>query len=41
MFGIAELVKMGYFKSSETIIAVISGCLQGNIGMKEKIQKFI
>lgn len=41
MFGISELIKSGYFKSGETIIAVHSGGLQGNLGMKEKIEKFI
>ncbi len=39
MFGIAELIISGYFKSGETIVAVHSGGLQGNIGMKGKIEK--
>jgi len=40
MFGIAELIKSGYFKSGETIVAIHSGGLQGNIGMIGKIEKF-
>jgi 1-aminocyclopropane-1-carboxylate deaminase len=39
MFGIAELIKSGYFKSGETIVAIHSGGLQGNLGMVEKIEK--
>ena len=41
MFGIAELIKSGYFKSGETIIAIHSGGLQGNLGMKGKIEKLV
>jgi len=40
MFGIAELIKREHFKSGETIVAIHSGGLQGNLGMKEKIKKF-
>jgi 1-aminocyclopropane-1-carboxylate deaminase len=40
MFGISELLKTGYFKSGETIIAIHSGGLQGNHGMQGKIEKF-
>ncbi len=40
MFGIAELIKSGYFKSGETIVAIHSGGLQGNLGMMERIEKF-
>ncbi|MCF6270000.1 MAG: pyridoxal-phosphate dependent enzyme [Melioribacteraceae bacterium] len=39
MFGIAKLIKSGYFKSGETIVAIHSGGLQGNLGMKERINK--
>ena len=39
MFGIAELIKVGYFKSGEIIVAVHSGGLQGNLGMADKIRK--
>jgi len=41
MFGIADLIRKGFFKSGETIIAIHSGGLQGNIGMKEKVQKIL
>lgn len=41
MFGIAELIKSGYFKSGETIIAIHSGGLQGNIGMCRNIEKVL
>ncbi len=41
MFGIAELIKSGYFKSGETIVAIHSGGLQGNLGMKRQIDKYI
>ena len=41
MFGIRELIKSGYFKSGETIIAIHSGGLQGNLGMKGKIEKVV
>ena len=40
MFGISELVKSGYFKPGETVVAIHSGGLQGNLGMKDKIKKF-
>ena len=40
MFGIAELIKSGYFKADETIVAIHSGGIQGNLGMKSKIKKF-
>ncbi len=40
MFGIAELIKSGYFKMGETIVAIHSGGLQGNLGMQKKIKKF-
>ncbi len=40
MFGIAELIKSGYFKTGETIVAIHSGGLQGNLGMQKKIKKF-
>ena len=40
MFGIADLIKKGFFKSGETIVAIHSGGLQGNEGMKEKARKF-
>jgi len=41
MFGIAELIRSGYFKSEETIIAIHSGGLQGNLGMQNRINQFI
>ncbi|NOX66646.1 MAG: 1-aminocyclopropane-1-carboxylate deaminase/D-cysteine desulfhydrase [Chlorobi bacterium] len=41
MLGIADLIRKGFFKSGETIIAIHSGGLQGNIGMKEKVQKIL
>jgi len=40
MFGIADLIKKGFFKPGETIIAIHSGGLQGNEGMREKVKKF-
>ncbi len=40
MFGIADLIKKGFFKSGETIVAIHSGGLQGNEGMREKVRKF-
>jgi 1-aminocyclopropane-1-carboxylate deaminase/D-cysteine desulfhydrase-like pyridoxal-dependent ACC family enzyme len=40
MYGISELIKSGYFKTGETIIAIHSGGLQGNYGMKKKAEKF-
>lgn len=40
MFGIAELIKNGFFKSGETIVAIHSGGLQGNLGMGDRIKKF-
>ena len=40
MFGIADLIKSGYFNPGETIVAVHSGGLQGNFGMKDKIKRF-
>ncbi len=39
MFGIADLIKRKFFKSGETIVAIHSGGLQGNEGMKEKVKK--
>lgn len=41
MFGISELIKSGYFKSGETIVAIHSGGLQGNVAMKEKAKKYL
>jgi 1-aminocyclopropane-1-carboxylate deaminase/D-cysteine desulfhydrase-like pyridoxal-dependent ACC family enzyme len=41
MFGIADLIKNGFLKSGETIIAIHSGGLQGNEGMKEKVRKIM
>ncbi len=41
MFGITDLIKMGVFKSGETIVAIHSGGLQGNEGMKEKENKIM
>lgn len=41
MFGITELIKSGYFKSGETIIAIHSGGLQGNVGMHRNIEKVL
>ncbi len=41
MFGISELIKSGHFKSGETIIAIHSGGLQGNVAMKEKAKKYL
>jgi len=41
MFGIADLIKKGIFKSGETIVAIHSGGLQGNDGMKEKVRKML
>ena len=41
MFGIADLIKKGFFKSGETIVAIHSGGLQGNEGMKEKVDKVL
>lgn len=38
MFGIAELIKGGYFKSGETIVAIHSGGLQGNFGMLKRVE---
>ena len=40
MFGIADLIKSGNFNPGETIVAVHSGGLQGNFGMKDKIKRF-
>ena len=39
MFGLSDLVKKGYFKSGASIVAIHSGGIQGNIGMKERIIK--
>lgn len=41
MLGIADLIKKGFFKSGETIVAIHSGGLQGNGGMKEKVDKIL
>jgi len=41
MFGIYDLLKTGFFKKNETIIAVHTGGLQGNEGMKKKIEKVL
>ena len=41
MFGISELIISGYFKASETIIAIHSGGLQGNLGMKKRAEKYL
>ncbi|HPN39428.1 MAG TPA: pyridoxal-phosphate dependent enzyme [Melioribacteraceae bacterium] len=38
-YGINRLIKNGFFKDGETIIAVHTGGLQGLMGMKEKMQK--
>jgi len=40
MFGISDLIRKGFFKSGETIVAIHSGGLQGNAGMKKKEEKF-
>lgn len=37
MFGIYDLIKKGYFKRGETILAIHTGGLQGNKGMDKKI----
>ncbi|VAX19086.1 pyridoxal phosphate-dependent deaminase, putative [hydrothermal vent metagenome] len=39
MYGIADLIRKGFLKSGETIVAIHSGGLQGNEGMKEKVSK--
>lgn len=41
MFGIADLIKKGFFKSGETVVAIHSGGLQGNEGMKERVEKVL
>ena len=41
MFGITDQINQGFFKSGETIVAIHSGGLQGNEGMKEKINKML
>ena len=41
MFGIFDLIKNGFFKKEEKIIAVHTGGLQGNEGMKKKIEKVL
>jgi len=41
MFGIAELIQSGYFKPGETIVAIHSGGIQGNIGMQRNIEKVL
>ncbi len=41
MFGIADLIKKGFFKSGETVVAIHSGGLQGNEGMKERVEKLL
>jgi len=40
MFGIADLIKRGFFKSGEKIVAIHSGGLQGNEGIRENVRKF-
>lgn len=41
MFGISDLIKQGFFKKEEKIIAVHTGGLQGIEGMKNKIEKVL
>lgn len=41
MFGIGDLIKQGYFKAGERIVAIHSGGIQGNDGMKEKIDRIL
>ena len=41
MYGIADLINKEYFKEGETIIALHSGGLQGNEGMKQKVDKIL
>jgi len=41
MFGIADLIKKSFFKPGESIVAIHSGGLQGNVGMKEKVEKLL
>lgn len=39
MFGIFDMIRTGFFRKGSTIIAVHTGGLQGNAGMKYKIEK--
>ena len=41
MFGIYDLIKKGFFKKEEKIIAIHTGGLQGNEGMENKIEKVL
>ena len=41
MFGIADLIKKSFFKPGESIVTIHSGGLQGNVGMKEKVEKLL
>ncbi len=41
MFGIADLIKKEYFNDEANIVAIHSGGIQGNKGMKEKIIKIL
>jgi 1-aminocyclopropane-1-carboxylate deaminase/D-cysteine desulfhydrase-like pyridoxal-dependent ACC family enzyme len=41
MFGIADLIKKSFFKPGESIVAIHSGGLQGNVGIKEKVEKLL
>lgn len=37
MFGVYDLIKKGFFKQGETIVAIHTGGLQGNKGLADKI----
>lgn len=41
MYGIFNLVQKNFFKEKDTVIAVHTGGLQGNAGMKEKIERVL
>ena len=40
-YGIYELIKNGYFKRGETVLAIHTGGLQGLAGMKPKMEKLL
>lgn len=41
IYGIFDLLKSGYFKKNERIIALHTGGLQGNAGIQTKIEKVL
>lgn len=41
MYGIFDLIRKSYFKKGSRIVAVHTGGLQGNAGMRPRIEKFL